>query len=316
MIINMHSHLIHKNMWSEKFFKAMVKTIAMGLNQPEDLVEKAIMPGITKTNAEGYVKAMDKGGIDKGLLMGVDFGLSPAGEAKWSVEEMNHWIADQANEYPDKLKALCAVDPRRGEKAINLVEKAVTEWGMVGVKFHPTSGFYPDDPAYFPLYEKIVELDVSLHSHTSLFSVSLMSGKYADPIYLDGVAAKFPDMKIVLVHFGGPAEWISKCLVTMSARPNVYAELSGHQTSVKYYEKEFIENLSVILKMIGVTSGAFNERIFFGTDWPLLEHVIKGKKFVEWFKNLPEKAKEYNINIKQRDIRKILGENAQKFLKF
>lgn len=312
MIINMHSHLIHKKMWSEKLFKSTIKNVAKALNQPEDLVEKTLIPGIENANAENYVKSMDKVGIDKGLLMGVDFGLSPAGEAKWSVEEMNHWVATQVNEYPDKLKALCAVDPRRGERAIKLVEKAVTEWGMVGVKFHPTSGFYPDDPVFFPLYEKIVELDVPLHSHTSLLSVPLMAGKYADPMYIDGIAANFPEMKIVLVHFGG-IEWMSKCLTLMSARPNVYSELSGQQTRCRYSPKQFIEELRNILGMSGITSGAFNERIFFGTDWPLLEHVMEGKKFIEWFKNLPEKAKEYNINIKKRDIRKILGENAQKF---
>lgn len=227
---------------------------------------------------------------------------------------MNQWVANQVNEYPDKLKALCAVDPRRGEKAINLVEKPITEWGMVGVKFHPTTGFYPDDPAYFPLYEKIVELDVPLHSHTSAYSLPMMAGKYADPIYLDGVAANFPDLKIVLIHFGG-MEWMFKCTALMSARPNVYAELSGQQTSCKFWEKKFIENIGGILSMSGITSGAFKERIFFGTDWPLLERQMEGKIFLEWIKNLPEKAKEYNISIKREDINMILGENAQKFLK-
>ncbi|MFX1256766.1 MAG: amidohydrolase family protein [Promethearchaeota archaeon] len=314
MIINIHSHLIAKNMWSEKFFNSTIEVIAKAQNQPISAVEKIILPQISNVNAETYVKAMDEAGIDKGLVMGVDFGLSPAGEAKWSVEEMNHWVADQVNEYPDKLKALCAVDPRRGEKAIQLVEKAVTDWGMIGVKFHPTSGFYPDNPAFFPLYEKIVELDVPLHSHTSLYSVTMMSGKYADPMYMDGVAANFPDMKIVLIHFGAK-EWLAKCVTLMSARPNVYAELSGQQSQARFFEKWFIENLSGVLNMSGIVSGAFKDRIFFGTDWPLLENVMESKRYIEWYKNLPEKAKEYNFRIRQRDIKRILGENAQKFLK-
>lgn len=311
----MHSHLIHKNMWSEKIFSSSIKLIAKALNQPIEFVEKTMLPQITDANVNRYVKELDNAGIDKALVMGVDFGLSPAGEAKWSVEEMNRWVADQVNEYPDKLKALCAVDPRRGEKAVELVEKAITEWGMVGVKFHPTAGFYPDDPNFFPLYEKIVELGVPLHSHSSLFSVPMMSGKFADPIYLDGIAANFPELKIVLIHFGG-FEWITKCITLMSARSNIYAEFSGHQSTVNYWEKRFIEDLNSILNMVGVTSGAFKDKIFFGTDWPLLETVLDSKRFVDWFKNVPEKAKEYGIKIKQRDIRKILGDNAQKFLQF
>ena len=310
----MHSHLFDKNMFSDLFLKAMIKMGAKGLNIPEAVVEEKIVPRLLNADAKTYVKAMEEAGIDKGLVMGVDFGCSPGGEAKWSVEEMNQWVANQVKEFPDKLLALCAVDPRRGKRAIDLVVKAVTEWGMVGVKFHPTAGYYPDDPAYFPLYEKMVELDVPLHSHTSLYSVPMMSGKYADPMYLDGVAATFPDLKIVMVHFGG-MEWISKCTTLMNARGNFYAELSGQQSRGKYYPKEFIANFSAILKMSGLLTGAFKDRIFFGTDWPLLETAMTGKKYVDWIKNLPEKAKEYSLTIKQRDIKKILGDNAQKFLK-
>lgn len=314
MIINMHSHLFDKNMFSDLFLKAMIKMGAKGLNIPEAVVEEKIVPRLLNADAKTYVKAMEEAGIDKGLVMGVDFGCSPAGEAKWSVEEMNQWVANQVKEFPDKLLALCAVDPRRGKRAIDLVEKAVTEWGMMGVKFHPTAGYYPDDPAYFPLYEKMVELGVSLHSHTSLYSFPLMSGKCSDPVYLDGVAANFPDLKIVMVHFGG-MEWISKCISIMNARGNVYAEISGQQSRSKFFPKKLIENFSGILKMSGLLTGAFKDRILFGTDWPLLETAMPGKKYVDWIKNLPEKANEYGLTIKQRDIRKILGDNAQKFLK-
>jgi len=82
----------------------------------------------------------------------MDFGLSKAGEPQWSIEEINHWIASQAEEFSDRLLALCAVDPRRGKRAIKLLEKAVLEWDMKGVKLHPTVGFYPDNPEFFPFY--------------------------------------------------------------------------------------------------------------------------------------------------------------------
>jgi len=167
MIFNAHSHLLNENMTSEFYNETFLNNIAKALNIPKEVILQNPDPNYVKTpDAENYVKAMDDASIDKGLVMGVDFGLSMAGEANWSVEEMNKWVADQVAEYPDKLYAICFVDPRRGDRAIRIVEKAIKEWDMKGVKLYPPCGFYPDDPKFFPLYEKCIELNVPIFSHT------------------------------------------------------------------------------------------------------------------------------------------------------
>ena len=38
------------------------------------------------------------------------------------------------------------------------------------------------------------------------------------------------------------------------------------------------------------------------------------KDWVDWFKNIPEKGKEYDLKFKRREIDNILGRNAEKFL--
>jgi predicted TIM-barrel fold metal-dependent hydrolase len=313
MIINMHSHLIHRNMWSEKFWDITLDTYSKSFKIPKEALMKTMMPEIANANADALVKAMEKAGIDKALTMGVDWGMSVVGEAKWSVEEFNKWVADQVAEYPGTLYALCAVDPRRGEKAVNLLEKAVTEWGMKGLKFHPTAGYYPDDPKYFPLYEKCVELDVPLYSHTAVTITAPMESKFADPIYLDSVAAKFPDLKIVLVHFGS-ITWLYKCHEIMGIRPNVYAEISGYQAQAVGTPKRMLEFLRGVFDTPGLGTSIV-DKIMWGTDWPLLELILTDEKWVDWVKNIPEKAQEYGMRFKQREIKKILGLNAEKFLK-
>ena len=57
------------------------------------------------------------------------------------------------------------------------------------------------------------------------------------------------------------------------------------------------------------------ERILFGTDWPLFETVFKDKEWLEWVKNIPEKAQEYGLKFKRSDIKNLLGLNAKKLLK-
>jgi len=310
MIINMHSHLIHRNMWSEHFWDSSVKIFSKSMNIAADLLINTMLPQMTSANAERYVNALDEAGIDKGLVTGIDFGLSAAGEAKWSVEELNSWVASEIAEYPDKLYGLCGVDPRRGERAIKLVEKAINEWGMKGVKFYPPCGFYPNDPGFFPFYEKCIELDVPIFSHTAVYVPPLMEGIFGDPIYLDSVAAKFPDLKIVLVHLGGES-WVHQAIEIIMARPNVFGEISGQQVRMLTDPKKLVK----ILKRFFLGPGLLNDKIMFGTDWPLLEGDITDKQYLERFKQLPETAQEYGINFKRSDIRKFLGKNAMKLLK-
>ncbi len=313
MIFNAHSHLMHKDMISEFYADAQLSEFSKGMNIPKEILLQNLNL-LVMANAEIYVKAMDDADIDKGLVVGIDFGLSVAGEAKWSVEEMNQWVANQVAEYPDKLYALCGIDPRRGDRAIKLLEKAVEEWGMKGVKFYPVCGFYPDDPKFDPFYKRCVELEVPIFSHTAIITTPLMESKYADPIYLDSVAAKFPDLKIVLIHFGS-SYWTLKCVEIMSQRPNVYADISGHQNKTFYGTEQFLRLLE---NLFGQNSFGFfpiKHKLMFGTDWPLFETVFKDKDWVEWVKNIPEKAKEYDLKIKRSDIRNLLGNNAMKLLK-
>jgi predicted TIM-barrel fold metal-dependent hydrolase len=292
----------------------MLDTFSKGFNVPKEVLIQNPDPNfVVNPDAETYVKAMDEASIDKGLVMLIDFGLSIAGEAKWSVEEMNQWVANQVAKYPDRLYALCGIDPRRGDRAIKLLEKAVEEWGMKGVKFYPVCGFYPDDPKFDAFYERCVELEVPIFSHTSIITMPLMESKYADPIHLDSVAAKFPDLKIVLIHLGG-GFWTQKCVEIMSQRPNVYADISGHQNKAFYGTEEFLRLLE---NLFGQNSFGFfpiKHKLMFGTDWPAFETFFKDKDWVEWVKNIPEKAKEYDLKIKRSDIKNLLGNNAMKLL--
>nr|MDO8079563.1 amidohydrolase family protein [Candidatus Freyarchaeota archaeon] len=310
----MHGHIIHKDMWSDTFWDWVAKNYAMAFGIPKEVCAQQLLPQVWGFNADAYIKVMETAGIDKALIMGVDWGMSVAGEAKWSVEEMNKWVAKQADQYPDKLAALCAVDPRRGEKAIKLVVKAVEEWGMKGVKFHPTAGYYPDDRKYFPLYEKCVELDVPLHSHTAALINAPMESKYADPIHLDSVAANFPELKIIQIHFGG-LNWNLKCIEIMTARANVYAEISGHQVAAAGMPQYWLTTLRNALNIPALLGPSLKERIMFGTDSPLITTVMGDDAWVNWIKNIPEKAKEYSLNFTQEEVNKILSENAKRILK-
>ncbi|MFX1258166.1 MAG: amidohydrolase family protein [Promethearchaeota archaeon] len=315
-IINSHSHLFHKNFYSEEIYNLVAKSFSKVLGVSEEVINQRYNPSVRNSRSldgEAMVHVMDYAGIDKAIVSGIDLGLTIIGEAKWSVEEMNQWVAKQVNEYSDKLIGLCAVDLRRGERAIKLLEKAVEEWGMKGVKLHPCTGFYPNDPKFFPFYEKCVELNITLHSHTKAGVHPPLDSRFADPLFLDTIASKFPDLKINMIHFGG-ISWIFKCLEIMTAKPNIYADISGHQLYIVGMPQYWLTILRNILDTPTISIGQIKDRVMFGTDWPYFKFIMDDRDWVNWLKNISENGKKYGLNFRPSEIKKILGLNSKKML--
>jgi len=112
------------------------------------------------------------------------------------------------------------------------VRRLLAHHGVKGFKFHPTcQGFFPNDRMAYPMYEIIAEhgLPAIFHSGHSGMGMGMPGGglrlKYSDPMYLDDVAADFPNMKIIIAHPSWP--WQDEALSVCLHKPNVFIDLSG-----------------------------------------------------------------------------------------
>jgi len=100
------------------------------------------------------------------------------------------------------LIGIGSVDPDLlgAEAALAEVDRAITSLGLAGIDLEPGFGAplrHPDDPIYFPIYERCAALGVP---------VFLMSGpttpdlRFNDPAPLAKVAQAFPQLPIVVFH--------------------------------------------------------------------------------------------------------------------
>jgi uncharacterized protein len=209
----------------------------------------------------------------------------------------NDEVARVVKEYPRQFVGFACVDPWKGQRAIDEMDRAITGLGLIGAKFHPgIQAFYPNDKQFYPLYEKICELGVPtlFHTGTNGLGAGTPGGMgikldYTRPIYLDHVAADFPQLTIIGAHPAWP--WHEEMLAIIGHKSNVFMDLSGW--SPKYVPKAIMDEARTRLQ----------DRILFGSDYPF----IMPQRWLADFDALEGFSPEVR--------RKILHDNAARILK-
>jgi predicted TIM-barrel fold metal-dependent hydrolase len=175
----------------------------------------------------------------------------------------NEEVAEGAAANSDVLIPFASVDPARPD-AVERARRLIDEHHVRGFKFHPNlQAFFPNDRAAYPLYEVIAEagLPALFHTGHSGIGSGLPGGggvrlKFSNPIYVDDVAADFPEMSIVLAHPSFP--WQDEAISIAMHKPEVYIDLSGW--SPKYFPPLLVRYANTLLK----------RQVLFGSDYPMI----------------------------------------------
>ena len=213
---------------------------------------------------------------------------SPREPRKVSNEE----IAELAHKEPNAIP-FASIDPHRGAEGVAAALRLIREYKVRGFKFHPSvQEFFPNDRLAYPLYEVIAEAKLPALFHTGQTGVGAKTRggggirlKYSNPLYLDDVAADFPDMPIILAHPSFP--WQEEALSVATHKPQVYIDLSGW--SPKYFPPILVQYANTLLK----------DRVLFGSDYP----VIAPEKWVEEFEKLPIKPEVRPLIMKENAVK-------------
>jgi hypothetical protein len=172
-------------------------------------------------------------------------------------------VIEAATQHPDVLIPFVSVDPWKEQSAIDEANELIAA-GARGFKFHPTTqAFFPNDERFYPLYEVIAAAKLPALFHTGQTAIGTDSPggggirlKYSNPIYLDDVAADFPDMPIIMAHPSVP--WQDEALAVALHKQQVYIDLSGW--SPKYFPPQLVQYANTLLK----------HKVLYGSDYPLL----------------------------------------------
>jgi len=230
------------------------------------------------------VKEMDEAGVDKSVIVSMDLSTSYG-----TVIVTNDDVVRMAQEYPGRFIPFASIDPSLGRLAIDELQRAFKDLGCKGLKLvPPVQKFDFSDPKLEPFWDMVNEMGIIVWTHAShQVTFHGSDSRLGNPMLVEFLALKYPDLPIVLGHCGFPWIWETWSLVIRHA--NVYVDISGYPDLYEYipwdaYSKYFAE-----------------DKVLFATDYP-----IRGFKITLEALN--------KIGISAEFKQKITGGNAAKLL--
>jgi 4-oxalmesaconate hydratase len=231
----------------------------------------------------GHLSMLDRVGTDYQLLSPRPFQMmhseKPGKLVHWFTEETNNIIARQCQLMPERFAPIAGLPQVAGdpvEGVLGELERCV-RMGFKGCLLNPdpfeNNGIQPPpmgDRYWYPLYEKLCELDVPAHIHSAgsrserapytlnflLEETMAVYGLVESDVFRD-----FPDLKIVVSHGGGAIPYhVGRFRSSAARRGFEFIDRLRHLhfDTVLYSE----EALRLLIKTVGV------DRCLFGAECP------------------------------------------------
>lgn len=190
---------------------------------------------------------MDGHGVEKAVLM--DSLAKPSVTARSFVEQR-----------PDRFSlAMGGVNLLRPVAQLRELTALAADlpitYAVVGPSFWGDGQYPPSDAVYYPLYAKCAEIGLPLCVNTGLPGPPI-PGEVQNPIHLDRVCVRFPELKLCMIHGADP--WWDIAIRMLIKYRNL--RLMTSAWSPKRLPAELLHYMR--------TRGT--EKIIFASDWPVL----------------------------------------------
>jgi len=203
------------------------------------------------------LEEMEDANVAKAVILGQDTHATRNPNFKHYTLK-NDYLAKLGSKSQDRLIPFASVDPNAGPEAITELKRAIRKLGCRGLKIHSSANsVYPNDAKkMYPIYEFCQEAGLPILFHTGTTGLGDCEIKYSKPEFIDEVCQQYPDLKVVMAHFGWP--WSDVTIAVALRNPNVFIDVSGWKP--RYIPQSLLPYLNGILQ----------DRFLFGTDYPML----------------------------------------------
>jgi 4-oxalmesaconate hydratase len=230
MIIDCHGHYTTAPGQLQRFRDAQIERLGSGAPAPQ--LEPISDDELRESVELNQLRVLRERGGDFMIFApkasGMDHHVTDPATAEAWARESNDLVARLTELYPDRFAGVCQLPQTPGgglEGVIAELDRTVEERGFVGciINPDPSGGYWTGppmtDPYWFPLYERMVELDVPGMIHVSsscnpnfhaLGAHYLNADTSVFMQLLEGdLFGRFPTLRLIIPHGGGavPYHW-------------------------------------------------------------------------------------------------------------
>jgi predicted TIM-barrel fold metal-dependent hydrolase len=271
---------------------------------------------------ETRIREMDEAGIDLQVLSLVQPGVQvfDAESAIALARENNDALHETIRSNPERFAGFAAIPTAEPKAAADELDRAVTEYGFKGAMVCGlTNGRFLDEKAYWCIFERAQALDVPIFLHPAIphdlvieayfkdhpvlfgaaWGFAVETATHAARLILSGVFDAYPNLKIILGHFGEGLpffSWRSDKVIGRSAGLN--------NRFKEYVQRNFYFTTSADFSypaMMCCLLEVGADRVMFAVDWPYGSNGAA----VDYIRRAP---------ISEDDKQKIFHRNAQRIL--
>jgi len=266
-IIDFHAHVaglgygnsgcfVSEEMRNNFRFRFYLMAMGTSLKELEQEGDQIVFKKISQAAAESK-------SINKVVILSLDGVMDKNGELDKSLTQIyvpNEYVYGQTKRYPNLLYA-ASINPYRKDAIARLIEAKAN--GAVLVKWIPSIMYIdPADPRIIPFYQKLVELNMPLLTHTGMEkSFAHARDELADPRRLQLPLSL--GVTVIAAHIATTGESegednFNRILPMFTQYPTLYGDISSlTQINKLGYVKKVLQHPEL--------SG----RLIYGTDWPL-----------------------------------------------
>lgn len=267
-----------------------LSSIVYGEGYFKDIMNPNTNPLETKC-VKDIIRLMDLHGIDQAI------GIVSQGISK--LPEENHMVIKAAEMLPERFPAVMIgfsqpesepwnYDPQKAAAEIdeylkNPIVKGLGEFALESISY---MGEWSDMwPKLRPIFDVMAKHNAPVMFHTGISPFFQMAPKgvrlpsrrssyMADPIFIDDIAAEYPDVPLIIGHCGVQSafnfgRYADAALMVASRNPNVYLE-----TSSAPYE---------VIKRAAYNPSIGAEKLIFGSDTPAFYYYYQDPEDGEYY---------------------------------
>ena len=299
MIIDAHGHYTTVPPGMRVFRALQISNMGRPAKGVVNISDDEIRSSLEK----GQIKLLDERGIDVMLFspmasaMGHHFGSARISR-HWT-EVSNDLIHRACTLYPDRFVGVCALPQSPGvplKDSCEELERCVKQFGFIGCNVNPdpSGGYWTDPPLgdewWYPLYEKLVELNATAMVHASATCNPAFHTTGSHYLNVDATAfmqllesrvfKDFPTLKLVISHGGGnvpyqAARYRALCLMNKWEPFEAFVKRLYFDTTV--YNQDAMQ---LLVKVAGVDNVMFASEMLGGvtTKDPLTGRMFDDNK--------------------------------------